>query len=360
MTTRTDLGFLRRRSLRATQQPIADQGATAAATPPPAPSPAGAGASLDLSAPPAPSGPNLPATPTSSTPPGPAQPATLDLGGPPSAQPPAPAGSGGLDLGSAPSATPRPTGGTSLDLGGGEPERQQSPAPSTSLDLGGSGPAPAAAGASGTSLSLDRPAAAGPEPTSRHRASPLHELNLPTVTAGERRLLTEREPVVLLQRLQSAAGGLDVRVAVPNPSEVVLGCVFETSDRRESLVLPGLSQQGPDPRSPIFRATSNGVVVNLRHIARIHRFLVFAVPTRPSRQMPAGTVTATTYGHSRMELPLEGGPSLGANALLSGHVVEGRLVLRAEYDPYSGTLEQVCTAYGYRELSWRDPYTPLV
>jgi hypothetical protein len=36
------------------------------------------------------------------------------------------------------------------------------------------------------------------------------------------------------------------------------------------------------------------------------------------------------------------------------------MVLRAEHDPYSGTLQQVCAAYGYREISWRDPYTPLV
>jgi hypothetical protein len=160
--------------------------------------------------------------------------------------------------------------------------------------------------------------------------------------------------------MQSGAGGLEARVAVSNPSEVVLGMVFETADERESLVLPGLSQQGPDPRRPIFRATSSGVAVNLRRITDIHRVLLFAVPTRPSKQLPGGTVTVTTYGGSRLEIPLIAGPTLGAQALMSGYVVEGRMVLRAEHDPYSGTLQQVCAAYGYREISWRDPYTPLV
>ncbi|MFC6704787.1 hypothetical protein [Flexivirga alba] len=203
-------------------------------------------------------------------------------------------------------------------------------------------------------------AAPAPVSTSRHTRPAAHDLGLPTIRAGERRLMTEHEPVVELTRMQSAAGALEAKVAVPNPSEVVLGLVFETSDSRESLVLPGLSQQGPDPRRPIFRATSSGVAVNLRSITGVHRLLLFAVPTRPSKQLPGGTVTVTTYGDSRLELPLVAGPTLGAQALMTGHVVEGRLVLRAEHDPYSGTLQQVCSAYGYREISWRDPYTPLV
>lgn len=212
-------------------------------------------------------------------------------------------------------------------------------------------------------LSLDAPAGAPPtRPRSPHgHARPLrHDLGLPGIRAGERRLMTEHEPVVELTRMQSAAGALEAKVAVPNPSEVVLGLVFETGDGRQSLVLPGLSQQGPDPRRPIFRATSSGVAVNLRSITGVHRVLLFAVPTRPSKQLPGGTVTVTTYGESRLELPLVAGPTLGAQALLTAYVVEGRLVIRAEHDPYSGTLQQVCAAYGYREISWRDPFTPLV
>ncbi|WP_265442735.1 hypothetical protein [Flexivirga meconopsidis] len=250
--------------------------------------------------------------------------------------------------------------GAGLDTASaGAPAYSTSETSGTSLDLGSSDPVTPPGG---TSLSLDAPsgAVAPAASSSRHTLPAKHDLGLPTIHADERRLMTEHEPVVELTRMQSAAGALEARVAVANPSEVVLGTVFETADGRESLVLPGLAQQGPDPRSPIFRATSSGVAVNLRHIRGINRFLIFAVPTRPTKQMPGGTVAVTTYGRARLELPLVAGPSLGAQALLTAYVVEGRLVLRAEHDPYSGTLQQVTAAYGYRELSWRDPYTPLV
>lgn len=253
---------------------------------------------------------------------------------------------------------PAPTG-ASLDL---SPSSPAPAAPSSSLDLGSSAPAAPPTG-TGIALDLDLPLprrVSGTGATSRHTRPPDHDLGLPTIRAGERRLMTDHEPVVELTRMQSAAGALEAKVAVPNPSEVILGLVFETGDSRESLVLPGLSQQGPDPRRPTFRATSSGVAVNLRRITEVHRLLLFAVPTRPSKQLPGGTVTVTTYGDSRLEIPLVAGPTLGAQALMTGYVVEGRLVVRAEHDPYSGTLQQVCSAYGYREISWRDPYTPLV
>lgn len=254
---------------------------------------------------------------------------------------------------------------TSLDLGASPPAPPATPA-ATSLDLGTPTPAPAATTPSpqaSTSLDLDAPAGmsqtSAPR-TSRHTLPPAHDLQLPTIGSDERRILTDREPVVHLTRLQSGAGSLEVRVAVATSSEVALGLVFETGDRRESVVLPGLSQQGPDPRSPIFRATTSGAAINLRRITDVHRFLLFAVPTRPSKQMPGGTVTLTTYAGARLELPLVAGPTFGAQALLTGHVVEGRIVIRAEHDPYSGTLQQICGAYGYTELSWRDAFTPLV
>ena len=194
-----------------------------------------------------------------------------------------------------------------------------------------------------------------------HRTlAPDHDLQLPTIEAGERRILTERKPVVQLTRMQSAAGALEARIAIQNPSEVILGCVFETSDCRESVVLPGLSQQGPDPRSPIFRATTSGVAVNLRRITSIHRLLLFAVATGRRKQLPSGTVILTTYGKTRLELPVIAGPSLDAKALMTAYAVEGRLVIRAEHDSHSDTLQQICGAYGYIELSWRDPFTPLV
>lgn len=334
--TRTDLPYLRSRRLR---RPA--DAAPAAPAPAAAPAPQTSASSLDLSAPSAPD-----PAPSSSS---------LDLSAPSA---PAPSSSP-LDL-SAPVSPEAPSTGSSLDLGSTDPAAPSTPSGGTSLNLFDD-EEPASSG--GTSLSLDAPSGApAPVQTSPrgHARLAEHDLGLPSIRADERRLMTEHEPVVALTRMQSAAGALEAKVAVPNPSEVVLGLVFETSDGRQSLVLPGLSQQGPDPRRPIFRATSSGVAVNLRRIPGVHRLLLFAVPTRPSKQLPGGTVTVTTYGGSRLEAPLVAGPTLGAQALMTAYVVEGRLVIRAEHDPYSGTLQQICAAYGYREISWRDPYTPLV
>ena len=186
-----------------------------------------------------------------------------------------------------------------------------------------------------------------------------HDLGLPTIEEGERRILTVDDPVVHLTRMQSSAGGLEIQAFTPAPNQLLLGCAFETSDQLESIVLPGLHPQGPDPRSPIFRSTPQGVSINLRAVKQIARFFVIGLPQTGNRSMPGGTLVLTTYGGSRMEVVLDTSATYGTKALLTGYVVEGRIVLRAEHDPFSGTLQQVAGVYGYDQMTWRDPFTPL-
>jgi len=165
--------------------------------------------------------------------------------------------------------------------------------------------------------------------------------------------------VVHLTRAQSAFGSLEVHPAIPAGAQLTLGAAYEV-EGVEGVVLPGLRNMGPDQRSPAFRVSSGGLVVNLRQITAVDRFLIYAVLSQADKKMPGGTVVVTTYGGARMELPLTTKPTYGAQALLTAYVVEGRIVLRAEHDPFSGTLHQVCDAYGFSELTWRDPFTPLV
>lgn len=271
----------------------------------------------------------------------------------------------------------RSPGGTSAAGGAGDPLDLSSPTPSASpapspstggagglLDL--SSPPPSASSAPATSGAADLldlsspPPSASPAP-STGRFMPLtnHDLGLPTIEEGERRILTVDDPVVHLTRMQSSAGGLEIQAFTPAPNQLLLGCAFETSDQLESIVLPGLHPQGPDPRSPIFRSTPQGVSVNLRAVTQIARFFVIGLPQTGNRSMPGGTLVLTTYGGSRMEVVLDTSATYGAKALLTGYVVEGRIVLRAEHDPFSGTLQQVAGVYGYDQMTWRDPFTPL-
>ena len=260
-----------------------------------------------------------------------------------------------------------------LDLGGSDPTPPSRPsAPrSNPLDLGGSEqrveqrveppsrntPVPT----SNNLLDLSGPSGSAPVPASTGRFAPLvnHELGLPTLDEGERRILTVEDPVVHLTRMQSSAGALEFTAATAQPNQLLLGCLFETVDQRESIVLPGMRPQGPDPHSPIFRSTTQGVTINLRGIKRAARFFVIGLPQTSDRSMPGGTLVVQTYGGSRLEVVLDRSATFGAKALITGYVVEGRIVLRAEHDPFSGTLQQVAGVYGYDQMTWRDPFTPL-
>ncbi len=364
MTTRTDLTFIRRRGR-------------------PEPAPAGGGdlalgSGLDLDSP----GPDVGRAEggvaafmrrrTRRPDPAPAPPepsasshtGTLDLDTPA----PAPAAGNPLDLGaSAPPSTPaQPPGGNPLDLGTSE-------APDTATPGSGAGgtgtgdpldlstpAAPAPSGADPLDLTSPSGPADGPvtSPSGRHRRLPRHQLDLPTVAAGERRRMDDDDVVVHLTRAQSAFGALEITPAVPAGAAMALGVAYEARGT-QGVVLSPIAPMGPDPMSPIFRTSGGGVIVNLRHVAALDRFLIYAVLTGQNKTMPGGTVVVGTYGGSRMELPLGTQPTYGAQALLTAYVVEGRIVLRAEHDPFSGTLHQVCDAYGYSELTWRDPFTPL-
>ncbi len=341
--TRTDLTYLRRRTRPTAQQVPAESSRTTAAPQTSVPSPSG-GSVADFLA-------------GRSTRPG-----RQRLPAPDPAAPPPPA---------RPAAAP-PAGGGLLDLGGSSSTPRSAP-DRGSLDLGSSG-APATSSRSiasgGSSLDLDLDLALdldsrssvdlGPgdgshEPI-RHVREKADDLRLPTISEHERRVLGVADRVVHLTRIQSAVGRLRVEPALGAGEHVDLGCALETADRQESIVLGTLNRQGPDPRRPMVRCGGHGVEVDLRRIHSLSRLLIVAVGGR----LPGGTLVISTYGGSRMEIPLRNGPTLGAQALLTGYVVQGRLVLRAELDPFSGTLQQVCGAYGYTELTWRDPGTPLI
>lgn len=223
---------------------------------------------------------------------------------------------------------------------------------SSSLDLGSSSDAK-----SEPSRTTAPGQPANPRPTGPRRArQQYYDLALPTIAEHDRRVLDESHRVIHLTRMQSAAGKLTVTPALGVGEHLDLACVLQTVQHGESIVLGTLNRQGPDPRRPLVRCGGQGVEVDLRRIHSFVRFLIVGVTSR----LPGGTLVVTTYGGSRMEIALPTTRTLGAQALLTAYVVQGRLVLRAELDPFSGTLQQVCGAYGYTELTWRDPSTPLI
>jgi hypothetical protein len=67
---------------------------------------------------------------------------------------------------------------------------------------------------------------------------------------------------------------------------------------------------------------------------------------------------ATTYSGARVEVPLENRPDSGVLSVLSIYSVDGEFVIRDETQPVTGSVREVCRAFGYDRISWRDDRTP--
>ena len=149
----------------------------------------------------------------------------------------------------------------------------------------------------------------------------------------------------MLGRAASGIGALSCRVIAPTPADVAVA--YEA--RGVQGVLTGADRHGPDAEHPRFWRRDDGVHVDLGHVDEISRF---AVVVRSS----GGTLVGTTATGARIDLDL---PDDGRSVALTGHVVLGCLVLRAEGRSVTGTLRDAADAYGYDDVTWASPDRPL-
>lgn len=234
-----------------------------------------------------------------------------------------------LDLG--PTPEPQRSAGADehrqhLDLGATQPSSAGA-AVGSELDLGGSGrPDPG-----------NHPVEGG-------------DLGFSAAPSGRRTILDAHRPVVMLTPDQSRQ--LRFAPATQTQGQVLLGIAYERTDTGEYVALPGM------PGEPqCVDARPDAVTV---HPGTLRRFLVIALPQTPDRSMPGGTLVVETEDGTRVECALPVGATYGAQVLMTGHLVGERLVLRDERDPYSGDLQQVTGAYGYDQLTWRGPFSPVL
>jgi hypothetical protein len=190
---------------------------------------------------------------------------------------------------------------------------------------------------------------------------------VPVLGAGERRVLDANDPVVQLGRVPSGVGGLVGELH--GPQEATLAVVYEL-ERGLAGVVRGTGQ-APDGLRPVVFVARSRFTLDLRQVGALRRFLVLA---RASDGPLDGTLVVRPAGAARIEVPLApvtaspgvtGAPSTsvpggpGWSVLLSGHVVRGSIVLRAERAVVAGGLRDVAAAYGYGSLTWRDADTVL-
>ncbi|WP_203938420.1 hypothetical protein [Spirilliplanes yamanashiensis] len=220
--------------------------------------------------------------------------------------------------------------------------------------IAGRGPArrpaaTAAAAPAGTSLELSpRPAA----PTAP--AAPAFVPRRPSPDGAT--VLTRRRPTVLLNRLQSAIGALRIQGLWP-PHSARLGCAFQLHSGRCTVVWPGGVPGRVDPLTLTANGESQTVTLDLLRCRELDRAILVAACD--SAVPWTGTLLLTTYGGSRVEVPLDGPPAPGVLVLMSLYNLSGEYVVRAEWEHIAGSMRDAATAYGFDRISWYDGDTAI-
>ena len=182
------------------------------------------------------------------------------------------------------------------------------------------------------------------------------------VTAQQPLILTPPMPAAVLTRVQSGVGRLTVTARWNSPlaaGPVAAGLVVAyrktTGEARLLSPLDGPYLESDNVRLD-HRAGAPVLTVDLLRVRAIDRLLLACLaPASPL----TGALILTTYGGSRVDLPVTLPAGFGAAALMTAYQVDGELVLRAEQDPVGGTVRDACLAYGYDRFTWLNPNTPV-
>jgi hypothetical protein len=178
-------------------------------------------------------------------------------------------------------------------------------------------------------------------------------------STGAATVLTPRKPTVSLDRVQSGVGSVTVEAAWSDGHELRLGCAIRMRSGH-SAVVPVDDVPKPDvPVALSTRGRHQSLALDLLRARHLDRLIVFAVLHRPLAPAWNGTLVVTTFGGTRIEVPVERAPGPGVAVLLSLYNVAGEMVLRAEREHVHGTLRDACSAYGFNWIAWLDGHTPL-
>lgn len=267
----------------------------------------------------------------------------------------------------------RPAALSDFVAGHGHHPGRPNAAGSTSLDLSAAptAPSPAASAptrvtSSATSAPAD-PVPAGPTPgASASIRVPVRSSPLPRrVVAGRAEVLTPRAPTVTLTRVQSGMGALVVEAACSDAvGDLRLAAAYCLSDGATSVLrhddgAATAPARGGPPVLLVQRHQFERLTLDLRQIRRLDRLIVLAFSAGDGPLSWGGTLVTTTLGGSRVEVAMDGPNGPGVVVLLSGYVVDGELVLRAEPREVSLSIREACLAYGFDRITWLDARTPL-
>jgi hypothetical protein len=187
------------------------------------------------------------------------------------------------------------------------------------------------------------------------------------VASGARLILTQRDPTVTLNRVQSGVGTLVIEaISSPAVGDVRIGALYQLADGGVSGIVQlatGIAAAPARSRRPVILASGgqyDRLTVDLRQSQVLSRMLVYAFSESGRELDWGGTLRLTTLGGSRVEFALDLGRHQGPIALLSVYRIDGEFVLRAEAERVSGAARDVAQAFGYSQISWADDRTPVL
>jgi hypothetical protein len=191
---------------------------------------------------------------------------------------------------------------------------------------------------------------------------------VPSRRATTRRpeVLTPRDPVVTLTRLQSGIGTITVEAACSDAvGDLRLACAYRLTSGATSLATnrDGLALAPRQSQLPILRVHRDRfdtITLDCRRVRELDRLLVLAFSPSGAALSWSGTLLITTLSGARLEAPMDAPAQAGALGLLTAYQVDGELVVRAEPRSVRATVRDTCMAFGFDRITWMDPSTPAV
>ena len=167
-----------------------------------------------------------------------------------------------------------------------------------------------------------------------------------------------------LTRIQSGIGVLTVETAHSAAvGDLRTGCAYSLRSGSSSVLhnvgTPTSAPPGSNRPVIVLEPAHNRFTLDLTQSRDVDRLIIYAFSGGGPPPTAGVTLITTTFGRARIETTLDRLPPTGVVVLMSLYNIAGEFVLRAELDLVAGTPRDAAAGYGFDQITWLDPWTPL-
>jgi hypothetical protein len=168
---------------------------------------------------------------------------------------------------------------------------------------------------------------------------------------------------VTLTRIQSGVGVLTVETAHSAAGDLRTGCAYSLRSGFSSVLhnvgTPTSAPPGSNRPVIVLGPAHNSFTLDLTQSRDVDRLIIYAFSGGGPPPNAGVTLVTTTFGRARIETTIDRLPPAGVVVLMSLYNIAGEFVLRAELDWVAGTPRDAAASYGFDQIIWLDPWTPL-